>query len=208
MAEFRDVESLHAEMAGCRLCAEAGYQIEGLPVFSGRQSARLMLVGQAPGAAEEGERHIPFGGGGGGRLFQWLARAGWSEKTFRETCYMTSVTKCFPGKSSSGNGDRVPSAAEQKLCRPWLEAELALVQPEVIVPVGSLAIGLFWPRPEGSRIRLNDVVGETAVDADGRHIVPLPHPSGASRWHNDPRNVGRLERALFQLRALKLELNL
>lgn len=208
MATYPDIDTLHAALRDCRLCIEAGHPIEGLPVFSGSQSARLMLVGQAPGAAEEGTRHMPFGGGAGARLFQWLARAGWDEQSFRASCYMTSVTKCFPGKSMSGNGDRVPSVAEQKLCRPWLEAELALVQPAVIVPVGSLAIRLFWPQQAGGKLKLNDVVGEAVVDDAGRHIVPLPHPSGASRWHNDPRNVGRLERALFRLRALRLELGL
>ena len=205
MAAYQSIESLHTDLGRCRLCAEAGYNIESLPVFSGRQSARLMLVGQAPGVAERGNtRRQPFGGNGDRRLFSWLERAGWDEKTFRETCYITSVTKCFPGKSAAGSGDRMPSAAERALCRPWLEAELALVQPEVIVPVGSLALSVFWP----GKVKLADVIGTSMVDNQGRHIVPLPHPSGTSRWFNDPRNAGRLERALYRLRTLKAELSL
>ncbi len=50
---------------------------------------------------------------------------------------MTSVTKCYPGRQTSGSGDRVPSSKEQKLCRPFLDRELALVQPEVIIPIGA-----------------------------------------------------------------------
>jgi uracil-DNA glycosylase family 4 len=203
MADYPDIEALHAALSRCRLCAEAGHRIESQPICSGKQSARLMVIGQAPGASEAHLGH-PFGGDAGQRLFRWLERAGWDEETFRRTCYITSVTKCFPGSNPKGEGDRVPSAAERKLCRPWLEGELALVQPEVIVPVGRLAVDLFYP----SKVRLGDVVGESAVDAEGRHVVPLPHPSGASRWLNDPINVGRVEQAIYTLRTLKADLGL
>ncbi len=203
MVEYTDLDALHADLRQCRRCAEAGYRIESQPIFSGSQSARLMVIGQAPGVVEA-ELGRPFGGDAGRRLFRWLERAGWDEKTFRAACYMTSVTKCFPGRRGSGEGDRVPSVAEQKLCRSWLEGELALVRPEVIVPVGSLAARLFFP-PES---RLEDIVGDLVVDSEGRYIVPLPHPSGASRWLNNPRHVGRVERAIFQLRMLKADLKL
>jgi uracil-DNA glycosylase family 4 len=203
MSDYPDVGALHADLSRCRLCLEAGHPIESPPIFSGKQSARLMLVGQAPGAAEVDLGH-PFGGDAGQRLFRWLARAGWDEQTFRRTCYITSVTKCFPGKNPKGEGDRVPSAAERRLCRPWLDAELALVRPEVIVPVGSLAINLFYP----DKVKLSDVIGTSIVDRVGRHLVPLPHPSGASRWFNDPRNLGRLEQAIYRLTVLKAELAL
>jgi uracil-DNA glycosylase len=203
MTGYADLSALHADLRQCRRCAEAGYRIESPPIFSGPQSARLMVIGQAPGLVEA-EVGMPFGGDAGRRLFRWLERAGWDEKAFRTTCYITSVTKCFPGRRESGEGDRVPSVTEQRLCRPWLEEELALVQPEVIVPVGSLAARLFFP--PGSR--LEDIVGDSIVDLEGRHIVPLPHPSGASRWLNNPRNVGCVERAIFQLRMLKADLKL
>ncbi len=203
MVTYTDLATLHHDLAQCRQCAESGYHIDSQPIFSGPPSARLMLIGQAPGAAER-DLGYPFGGEAGRRLFRWLERAGWDEPTFRATCYMTSVTKCFPGPNPTGDGDRVPSAAERKLCRPWLDAELALVQPEVIVPVGMLAIQLFYP----TGVKLSDVVGDSMIDDQGRHIVPLPHPSGASRWFNDPIHAGQLERALYRLRTLKAELGL
>lgn len=162
-----------------------------------------MLIGQAPGIMEAESRR-PFAGDAGRRLFKWLERAGWDEQAFRETCYMTSITKCFPGKASSGSGDRVPTSAEQRLCRPWLDGELAFIQPRVIVPVGMLAIRLFYP----PKTKLEDVIGSLISDGMGRQIVPLPHPSGASRWHSDPKNIGRVELAISVLRALKLELDL
>nr|MBN1228354.1 uracil-DNA glycosylase [Anaerolineae bacterium] len=167
------------------------------------QNARVMVVGQAPGASE-GKLGYPFGGDAGGRLFKWLGRAGWEENAFRETHYITSVTKCFPGTNPRGGGDRVPTAAEQRLCRQWLDAELALVKPEVILPVGILAIRVFYD----TGVKLAEVVGESKIDPAGRLLVPLPHPSGASRWLNDPRNAGRLEQAIFLLRIIRIEKNL
>jgi uracil-DNA glycosylase family 4 len=205
MVDYIDLETMQDDLRGCRRCAEAGYAIHSLPVFSGAASARLMVIGQAPGVSEAGDGpRQPFSGDAGGRLFRWLARAGWDEATFRETCYITSVTKCFPGNNTNGSGDRVPSAAERELCRPWLDAELRFVDPEVIVPVGRLAINLFYP----SKMKLSDVVGEITESEDDRLIVPLPHPSGASRWFNNPRNVGRLDRAIYHLRAVKARLDL
>jgi len=203
MTDYDDLTALQADLYNCRKCAEAGHSIESLSIFSGSASARLMLVGQAPGTSEAPQER-PFNGDAGRRLFEWLGRAGWDEQTFRGTCYITSVTKCFPGKAPDGDGDRVPSAAERALCRPWLDGELRLVNPEIIVPVGSLAISLFYP----PQLRLADVIGESMVDAQGRHILPLPHPSGASRWLNDPINAGRLEQALYRLRTLKAQFGL
>lgn len=202
-ANYLDLASLHHALCACCRCQEAGHPIEPWPVFSGSPGARVMLIGQAPGLQEQNARR-PFSGDAGRRLFRWLQRAGWDERSFRETCYITAVTKCFPGRAKSGGGDRVPSAAEQKLCRPWLEAELRLIEPQLIIPVGTLAIKLFYP----PGVKLEEVIGAAKVDEHGRHIVPLPHPSGASRWHNDPKNIGRIEQAIFQLRLLKQDFGL
>jgi len=200
---YSSMADLHASLDGCRLCPEAGHTIEGLPVFSHVQSAQVMLIGQAPGVTEAEVRR-PFNGDAGKRLFKWLSRAGWEEDAFRASCYITAVTKCFPGKQAKGTGDRVPSAAERRLCRPWLDAELRLIRPRLIIPVGSLAIKLFYPA--GSK--LDEVIGQSIVDDEGRTILPLPHPSGASRWHQEPANVGRIEMAIYQLRMVKADLGL
>ena len=197
MTTYTNIDALHDDLRHCRLCAEAGHPIESTPVFSGRQSARLFLIGQAPGGVE-GESGYPFSGPSGRRLFRWLEQAGWSEAEFRARCYLSAVTKCFPGKHPNGRGDRVPTAAERKLCRPWLEAELSLVDPAVIVPVGRLAINLFYD----NKRPLTDIIG-TSKRHQGRLVVPLPHPSGVSVWTNDPENVVRIEQALTILRAFK-----
>jgi uracil-DNA glycosylase len=150
----------------------------------------MMTIGQAPGVTEK-EAGRPFNAGSGTRLFQWLAAAGIDEAWFRATQYMTSVTKCFPGKAKSGAGDRVPSPAEQRLCRPFLEAEIALVNPRLIIPIGRLAIEIFYPEKPA----LADIIG-TEQELGGRWIIPLPHPSGASRWTQSAENRVLIERAI------------
>ena len=225
-----DLLELQVEMRQCRLCLEAGYEIAPGPVFSGQPGARVMLIGQAPGLME-GETKRPFAASSGTRLFSWLGAAGWEEEEFRARAYISAVTKCYPGRSGSGKGDRVPSRAEQALCRPFLEREMALVNPRLIIPVGRLAIGLFYP----SRTRLKEVVGTAAYfppealqdpvnfdirqadrlaafDAtkprDGRWLVPLPHPSGTSLWPNRPANQALIERAIAILDDVRAALDL
>jgi uracil-DNA glycosylase len=164
-------------MDSCRLCLDGGYEIFPRAIYSGSVGARIMTLGQAPGITEK-EAGRPFNAGSGTRLFEWLAEAGIEEAWFRRTQYMSSVTKCYPGRSAGGSGDRVPSRAEQALCRPYLDAEIDLVDPALIIPIGRLAIGLFYP----AGLPLTRIVG-TEKQVDGRWVVPLPHPSGASRWH-------------------------
>ncbi len=184
------LSELHARLATCRLCLDAGYDIFPRAIFSGQSEARIMLIGQAPGITEK-DAGRPFNAGSGKRLFQWFAEAGIEESWYRQNQYMTSVTKCYPGRSSSGSGDRVPSGAEQALCRPYLDAEINLVDPELIIPIGKLAISLFFP----SSLPLRQVIGSQKL-VDERWIIPLPHPSGASRWHQDERNQALVGQAI------------
>ena len=186
--------TLQADMRACRRCLEAGYEIAPGAVFSGPAPAALMLVGQAPGITEAQVKR-PFNASSGRRLFQWLAEAGVDETDFRQRYYMTAVTKCYPGKHPNGKGDRKPSRAEQKLCRPFLERELALVQPRLLLAVGGLAIETLL----GQRLRLDESVGRV-FQVEGRTVLPLPHPSGASLWPNRPKNQTLISQALALLR--------
>lgn len=100
-----------------------------------------MVVGQAPGV-REGKTGLPFSRPAGKRLFSWLAKARFEEEKFRGVQYITAITKCYPGKRN-GRGPRGPTAAEHKLCVPFLAPELDIVQPELIIPVGRVAIDHF-----------------------------------------------------------------
>ena len=188
----RALARLHTRIRSCTKCVEAGYLPSAFPIVAGKASDRVMIIGQAPGAVEL-TTGLPFSGRAGAELRRWLADAGIDEAHLP---YRTAITKCFPGKAASGAGDRRPSPREVALCAPWLDAELALVRPRVVLLVGTLAIERFW-----GRVPLSDVVGRSRIDGD-RILIPLPHPSGASRWLNDPDNRASLRRALAMVRRV------
>lgn len=241
---------LHRTLSACRRCADAGYFIVPPPISTVNAGAIFMTIGQAPGRHEVEVTHTPFSGPAGRRLFRWLAQAGFDEAEFRATQAMVAITRCYPGPHPAGRGDRVPTRAEQALCAPWLEAELALIQPKVLIPIGGLAIGRFLKFPpvmlngvtaqpatqqiasEASRprsfagdspqlalsgqpaqddtirnLRMTDLIGHR-FECDGRTIVPLPHPSGASQWFNVAENKARLTRALEILAGLREQLQM
>ena len=192
---------LHREVAGCVRCVGAGFIPAAHPIFHGAVSNRLMVVGQAPAVLAH-ERPLPYTGATGKTLQAWLRTAGFDSGALHDRFYLTSLTKCFPGASVSGKGDRAPSAAEIGLCRSHLERELALVRPEVVLALGRLAAtALVGPAP------LADLVGTVREVERGGHrflVLPLPHPSGVSRWLNDPANRARHEQALALLAKLRI----
>ena len=190
IARGRALARLHSRIRACTKCVDAGYLPAAFPIVAGSASDRVMIIGQAPGAVEL-TTGLPFSGRAGAELRRWLAEAGIDEAHLP---YRTSITKCFPGKAASGAGDRRPSPPEIALCAPWLDAELALMRPRVALLVGTLAIERFW-----GRAPLADVVGKSRVDGE-RVLIPLPHPSGASRWLNAAENRLRLRRALRLVR--------
>lgn len=221
---------LQATMRRCRVCAERGFDIVPGAVFRGCAAAEVLLIGQAPGVTEVTAKR-PFNGSSGRRLFQWLGEAGWDEAGFRARHYMTAVTKCYPGRHPSGKGDRVPTRAEQALCRPYLEQEIRLVDPRLLILVGGLAIKLIYPKSW----RLDQIVGtalyfppealmdplnfdfkqavlqrrfDAGLDRNGRWVVPLPHPSGASLWPNRPKNKRLITEAIFLLAEARTSLKL
>lgn len=186
---------VHRQLDVCRLCMDAKYEVYPSAVYSGGLGARMMTIGQAPGITEM-EKDRPFNAGSGTRLFGWLAQAGIEEDWFRQKQYMTSVTKCYPGRAASGSGDRVPSRVEQELCRPYLDREIELVDPRLIIPIGRLAINLFFPKSK----KLTEIIGREK-EVGGRNIVPLPHSSGASRWHQIESNRQLIEQAIGLIRG-------
>ncbi len=203
---FTRLETLHTEIAQCRRCVEAGFFAEHSGIVVNvppnlAQSPRTMLVGQAPASALRSKGR-PFSGQAGRVLFGWLAQAGWPEEDFRDRCYFTAITKCYPGpaKGGVGKGDRLPTPREQALCQPFLLREIALIQPELIITVGRLSMTHFL-----GKVDFTETIGQ-AYEREGRIILPLPHPSGVSRWNNAPDNQARVRQALAILgQILKYE---
>lgn len=167
--------------------------VSGGPVVS-----KVLLVGQAPGDKEP-IMGRPFAWTAGKTLFKWFdEQAGLNEGQFRNGIYMAAVCRCFPGKKETG-GDRVPSREEIANCGTWLEKEIEILKPELVIPVGKLAIEQFLA--DG---RLDQCIGkqfrvrfrEARFD-----LVPLPHPSGASPWHRMEPGKTLLGRALNLIAA-------
>ena len=159
-----------------------------------------MIVGQAPGPTA-GKRPLPFSGPSGQTLQAWLERAGFPPGALHRDFYLTSLTKCFPGPATSGGkGDRPPSAKEIALCAGHLDREIALVRPEIVVSLGRMAAERL--DPTARRLSLAELVGSVRPAERAGHafqLIPLPHPSGVSRWLNDPAHRARLEVGLAAL---------
>ena len=197
------LEALMARVQACHLCQERGYLAEANPIGGarGRVTDQVMVIGQAPGRQSVIHR-MPFGGPGGKVLQSWFVRAGFRPEDFRERIYLSALTRCDPGRNPRGTGDRKPSPAEQALCRPYLDEELALVRPRVLILLGGLAIQVFWGTGT-----LEEIIG-TYREQDGQLLLPWPHPSGASRWLNDPAHQALLARAIAHLARWRVEFKL
>lgn len=181
-----------AELRACTVCPK----MHRPAVSGGAVVSRVISVGQAPGAKEP-VLGRPFAWTAGKTLFGWFHRAcGMSEAEFRATIYMAAVCRCFPGKNAAG-GDRVPDGGEIANCARWLEAEIALLRPALVLPIGKLAITQFVAFD-----KLTEVIGRKfPVKWRGHRfdVVPLPHPSGASPWHRIEPGKTLLDQALREI---------
>ncbi len=185
------LQALGQQIHQCVRCVDAGYIEYARPVigFRGGAHSRILLIGQAAGKLSVA-RQLPFGGPGGGILSSWFVRAGFPDGFMRTDIYLTALTRCFPGKSPHGKGDRAPSSNEIQLCRPWLTAELAIIQPELIILSGALAIREFLGKGP-----LDSYIG-AIFSKDGQTYLPWPHPSGVSRWLLSPEHQALLQTSI------------
>jgi len=193
-----------AQLAQCRRCP----RMQSTPVSGGAVLSDVMLIGQAPGPREP-VLQKPFAHTAGKTLFRWFEEScGLSESTVRSTIYFAAVCRCFPGKTSGG-GDRVPAPDEIRNCSSWMNDEIKILRPQLIIPVGRLAIAQFI-----DCTKLEEVIGYKFRVKRAQHrfdLIPLPHPSGASPWHKVVPGKKLLESALKlvarhpAIRALRAE---
>ena len=177
MSAANTLEDHVRDLAMCERCPK----MHRPSIVTGPVQSKVLLVGQAPGAREP-VLGRPFAWTAGKTLFRWMREAtGIGEDIFRQRVYIASVCRCFPGRNPKG-GDRVPNEIERANCRPWLEAEMRLLQPDLVIPIGKLAISQFMPVG-----KLVDVIGVNYSNMEWQgfrfDLLPLPHPSGASTWH-------------------------
>ena len=186
----RHLEQLYA----CRACPN----VMGRPVTGAVWATRVMLVGQAPGPREEEQRR-PFAYTAGRRLFSWFAaQLDVSEEEFRRRVHIAAVIRCFPGRDEKAGGDRVPNEEEIQRCASHLDREIALLQAQLVIAVGTLAatqlVGISALKESVGRLH--------RVSRAGRRfdVVVLPHPSGRSTWLNKRENQALLDASLRLIR--------
>lgn len=192
MSKKRLVNHL-GELKRCRRCPNMH-----APVVVGEPSlSKVLLIGQAPGVKEPVLQR-PFAWTAGKTLFRWFKEStGIEEADFRRLVYIAAVCRCYPGKNPRG-GDRVPDTVEIENCAGWLEEEIRILKPKLLVPVGKLAIQQFLQFG-----KLTEVIGETfkVNKYGGRYdLIPLPHPSGASTWHRMEPGKALTQKALKTIR--------
>jgi uracil-DNA glycosylase len=181
----QSLEALAAASQSCRGCEL--YKHATQAVFgSGRKSARLVLVGEQPGDQED-RAGAPFVGPAGAILNQALRDAGID----RAQVYLTNAVKHFKWEPRGKRRiHKKPRVSEIVACRPWLEAELKVIRPALIVCLGATAAQTLF----GSQFRLMKERGAPLVTPDGTRALATIHPSAVLRA---PDAEGR--RAAFQL---------
>jgi uracil-DNA glycosylase len=191
-AEIRTQKKLDrhvARLLQCRRCS----RMKSTPVSGGAILSDIMIIGQAPGPREPVLKR-PFAHTAGRTLFRWFEEfCGMNEAAVRSKIYFAAVCRCFPGKNSGGT-DRVPAPDEIRNCSSWMDNEIEILQPRLVIPVGRLAIMQFI-----ECMKLEKVIGRRfRVERAGHRFdaIPLPHPSGASPWHKIAPGKELLVRAL------------
>jgi uracil-DNA glycosylase len=178
-----------ARLRNCRRCP----RMHPPPVSGGAVVSKVILIGQAPGVREP-VAGKPFAWTAGKTLFRWFEETtGLTESEVRTKIYFAAVCRCFPGKAPGGS-DRVPAPDEIANCSSWLDHEIEVLRPRLIIPVGKLAIAQFLPVG-----KLDQIIGRSfrVVRAGQKFdLIPLPHPSGASPWHRIPPGRDLLDKAL------------
>lgn len=164
-------DALAEQMSGCTACTLASSRTRVVPGVR-PPGARVLLVGEAPGRVED-EGGLPFAGRSGRLLDELLAGAGLD----RARVAVTNTVKCRPP------GNRVPRRREQATCRGWLDRQVAVVDPAVVVTLGGTA--LAWALGPGRRLadergRAHDLLLGGARRAYA--VVPTYHPSAALRF--------------------------
>jgi uracil-DNA glycosylase len=181
-----------ARLLRCRRCP----RMKSTPVSGGAVVSEVMLIGQAPGPREPTLKR-PFAHTAGQTLFRWFEQfCEMNEAAVRSKIYFAAVCRCFPGKSPGGT-DRVPAPDEIRNCSSWMNEEIKILKPRLIIPVGRLAIAQFI-----ECTKLEQVIGRKFRAQRGEHsfdLIPLPHPSGASPWHKIPPGKQLLTKALRQI---------
>ncbi|MDF1537688.1 MAG: uracil-DNA glycosylase [Candidatus Thorarchaeota archaeon] len=163
MTREKDLKQIHDEIKSCKKCALHETRLNAVP-GEGPVNAKVMFIGEAPGAKED-ETGRPFVGRSGKLLRSLIAEAGLAE----DEVFITSILKSRPPKN------RTPKKSESEACMPYLERQIETINPQVIVLVGGVAISnLIGPW------KLADAHGRF-YEGKGRTYFMSYHPAAALR---------------------------
>ncbi|MGQ9461979.1 MAG: uracil-DNA glycosylase [Candidatus Fervidibacter sp.] len=177
------LEELHRQILECTKCPLAKERVQAVP-GEGNPSAKVMFIGEAPGEQEDAQGR-PFVGPAGRFLNELLALAGLE----RDEVFITNTVKCRPLKN------RTPSNDELLACRPFLEAQIALIRPKVVCLLGAVALKALLPE---LRMTISQVHGQ-AFTKSGIIFVPLFHPAAAL---HQPKWKDVLKQDMLKLKGL------
>jgi len=177
------LEELHRQILVCTKCPLAKGRTNAVP-GEGSPNAKVMFIGEAPGEQEDAQGR-PFVGPAGRFLNELLALAGLS----REDVFITNTVKCRPPNN------RTPSNEEITACHPYLEAQIALIRPKVVCPLGAAALKAVLPE---LKMTISQVHGQ-ALTKSGIIFVPLFHPAAAL---HQPKWKDVLRQDMLKLKAL------
>ncbi len=155
------LSQLYEEIAVCKRCELAKYRTKAVP-GEGPEDAEIMFIGEAPGWHED-QQGRPFVGSAGQYLDQLIASIGLR----RQEVYITNIIKSRP----SGNRDPLPS--EIQACRKWLDRQIELIRPKMIVTLGRYSMALFFPGKSIGKIH------GTAQKQDNIIYYAMYHPAAA-----------------------------
>ncbi|MCB1177191.1 MAG: uracil-DNA glycosylase [Leptospiraceae bacterium] len=186
---FSSYNAYYKNLENCRKCPNMIPPV----IIGSHPKAKIISIGQAPGVHEK-EKMKPFSYTAGKTLFKWISGIGVTEDEFRGKVNMSAVCRCFPGKA--GSGDRKPDSEEIKNCSIYLKFEIMYHKPNLIIPIGKMAIDLVH---ENKKYKLDDVIGKkfrTSLYEHEFDWVALPHPSGLNVWNHSAKGKELLNQSL------------
>lgn len=164
------LERIAEEVRGCPRCRLSLTRTRAVP-GAGRPDADLLLVGEAPGRTED-EAGLPFQGMSGRFLNQSLAGLGLT----RDDIFVTSVNKCRPP------GNRNPRRDEIAACAPYLDRQMALIEPLVVLAMGGTAAARLHPEAAGTTVKVAELRGQSFPLGPDRALLVTYHPAAAMRF--------------------------
>ncbi len=196
------LEALAAEISACRRCPLGASRLNAVPGV-GSPEAKVVFIGEGPGYQED-RKGEPFVGPAGQLLDKILASISLS----RQTVYIANAVKCHPMKDASNpdlrGNDRPPAPEEVQACLPYLQRQLRVISPRIIVALGASALRALVPQTEGLMKVRGTWLSYSLPDPDARtfKLLPTYHPAALLRNPNWKKDVWT------DMKALRRELDL